>query len=767
MDTKRGKAIIGLAMAAVMVVALMAMVPTAVGKPVTDNQTITSYGQSFIVNYDNVTIWLDGEASSVVVGQDIVFKDKNGNLVGTVTLTGVEGTDTEGEVVYSDDTGRLETEGLVTGPYNATATATGAIETRVNIGTVRAELDLRDKGDTKSISSVTKGSSFRVKFIHSLDSNDGVSLKVSGPAVYKQNPADGKVFEKINVSMITGDNAIINTTGWSLGTYTIYIKTNEKYARGLAVSSNEKTLKVIPGKIDISAEKTTVGKGEKVKITVTGVADDTIKVTAEDGVFPVGEYDNNVTAPANNFTHFIDADGERTYVVKFTDTGSKKVKVEVTAGNQQGKDADVTITVRERTVTFDIPSSAVVGETVTIKGVISSGSTVDILIEDGRYGAWDNEPVDENKEFEVEWDTKKANCTDDTYTIDVYIDCGENAETDTGVDKILKEYEEDGKTTIKLVKPGLTAEQVRNVVAEGDNYEIKGTATGVDDVDYILIGPKGYRGGGYAATTGLIIDSASVTDNEFHEDDIEMTEGLDTGIWIAMILAPGRDGKYGRSSVEAGELKNKLKTNELAGSMAGKDQDQVVAMIKDCTIDATGSDDLLQTFTFKVESPYVRLNPVATVGVGEPLNISGVTNREPDTTITISTFAGPMDLPVAIVDVEWPTADEGVFNATIDTTDAVPGTYTLEADDGDGHTDTVTVEITAAAPTTPTPTPTPTATPTATATATIPPTTTPTATPTATATPAPTPTPPAPGFEGVFAIAGLLTIAYLVLRRRK
>ena len=42
-----------------------------------------------------------------------------------------------------------------------------------------------------------------------------------------------------------------------------------------------------------------------------------------------------------------------------------------------------------------------------------------------------------------------------------------------------------------------------------------------------------------------------------------------------------------------------------------------------------------------------------------------------------------------------------------------------------------------------------------------PPTPTPTATPTAT----PTPTPP--GFEAIFAIAGLLAIAYLVLRRRK
>ena len=50
-------------------------------------------------------------------------------------------------------------------------------------------------------------------------------------------------------------------------------------------------------------------------------------------------------------------------------------------------------------------------------------------------------------------------------------------------------------------------------------------------------------------------------------------------------------------------------------------------------------------------------------------------------------------------EVEWPTPDEGVFSATIDTSDAVPGTYILEADDGDGHTDTVTVEIKAAIPT--------------------------------------------------------------------
>jgi len=64
-------------------------------------------------------------------------------------------------------------------------------------------------------------------------------------------------------------------------------------------------------------------------------------------------------------------------------------------------------------------------------------------------------------------------------------------------------------------------------------------------------------------------------------------------------------------------------------------------------------------------------------------------------------------------------------------------------------------------PPTPTPTPTPTPKPT------VMPTPTPTPTPTATPTPTPTPTPEEPGFEAIFAIAGLLTIAYVVLRRKK
>ncbi|MCU4140349.1 MAG: hypothetical protein MW690_000280 [Methanophagales archaeon] len=44
------------------------------------------------------------------------------------------------------------------------------------------------------------------------------------------------------------------------------------------------------------------------------------------------------------------------------------------------------------------------------------------------------------------------------------------------------------------------------------------------------------------------------------------------------------------------------------------------------------------TFTFKVESAYVRVESSGDCKVGEPLNVSGTTNREPGTIITVSTF---------------------------------------------------------------------------------------------------------------------------------
>ncbi|MCK4332224.1 MAG: PGF-CTERM sorting domain-containing protein [Thermoplasmatales archaeon] len=141
-------------------------------------------------------------------------------------------------------------------------------------------------------------------------------------------------------------------------------------------------------------------------------------------------------------------------------------------------------------------------------------------------------------------------------------------------------------------------------------------------------------------------------------------------------------------------------------------------------------------------TPYIMINPVSSVVVGEELNLGGITNLADGTPIVI-TLKGPVEIPPKTVYV-----GKGAFKAMLDTTGATPGTYTVKADDEDGHTDEAIMDILKAVAPTPTPTPmppevtpTPTPIPTATPTPMQPPTPIPTSLPIATPIPTPTSTP--------------------------
>ena len=767
--SKRGKAIIGIAGAAVMVASLMAMVPTVSARTATG--AIESGDTLFIgehgLHFDTAFVPANEKCKLKLIEDTTVVKtisianssnflvpstkeggyrvyDKNENWKGNVTIE-------EPEI-----TGNIFLKGTVDSIVGE------SIPVEQNI-TIRA---MPNFGGLLKDAKTGNWGKIEIKLIDP----DGV-----------------ETVDKINASALE-INIDKKTKDWDTGTYKVKIVSDKDTCNEVDVKSPEYEFTVRSEELSIEAVKDEVGKGEDIILKVSGSPKHTYYLAIENVVkgkepeiqdtsdikqLGTGEGEagsktaawiktgSDGVADIKIATTGVD---ERTYTIHVYNDPKNKTKVSFAEGvypkpvdiKYSEDDDDVDVKVVEAKVTFDMPKSAIIGEKVTIKGAISAGDKVDILIDDGAVAYYDNEPVDEDKEFEVDW--KTDGLTKGSYTVDVYIDC---AVTKTqGYTEIKKQkIDEDGSTTIRLVEPGLTAKQPRNAVAEDDDYEIEGTATGVDDVDIVLIGPDGYPPGdpGLDVANGLYITSTSVTDDEFDEDIKMGGVGFDTGLWIAVVISPGRDGKYGDLGLEAGDLKS----IDTEAYFAGKNRDQIKAILMDHTIDVAGSDDMLESFTFKVESAYVRLNPIASVGVGEPLEISGVTNREPETMITISTFAGPVDLPAEVVEVEWPTADEGVFNATIDTTDAVPGTYTIEADDGDGNTDTATVEIVAAVPT-PTPVVSPTPTPV------VSPTPTPvTPTPTPTPVETPTPTPKPPGFEAVFAIACLLAIAYLVLRKRR
>jgi len=375
-------------------------------------------------------------------------------------------------------------------------------------------------------------------------------------------------------------------------------------------------------------------------------------------------------------------------------------------------------------VTFDMPASVVLGENIEVRGTANAGDYIDIAIED--YIVKQSIPIAEDGTFEEDLPTPDTRGTgaQGSIRVEAFIRSVDELPLSGDVSGI----EEDGSISILLTSRGLTAEISVPIVAKEDSFYVEGTAEGSDFVDILTIAPKG--GGGKGIDPTSVTDVPGITHDSFAVSDIDYTfskkldvdDDADTGKYIIVVLSPGCDGRY-----------NGLNDDELLGSgfettygaistLRSKTQEQIMSILEDATIDEAGSDDLMWVGDIKVETPFVRLDPIADVGIGEPLVITGTTNREKGYPIVI-TVEGPLELTPATVKVE-----DGTFNATIDTTDAEVGTYTVKADDGDGHTDDATVEILETAP---------------------------------------APTPKEQAFEAIFAIAGLLAVAYFVLKRRK
>ncbi|MGB2727737.1 MAG: PGF-CTERM sorting domain-containing protein [Halobacteriota archaeon] len=750
MKTKtKGKAITGIAMAMIIgAVILAAAVPTA---------SATSNGTNF--NY------IDGDdTETVLVGQNVQFDaDWTGGTENVTVQKFVDGFWYAYRGPWTDGTAYS-----VNWDPELTLFAVDVTPTiNTSISVQDPNLPLKLKVETKEVSTVTLKTNLTIDTGGiNLFGDDRVDLEIIGPDG-KITEKNGQVFSNITVTDLKKfgvvDTTDIETEGWKVGDYTFQIKTKSEYACGLSASSAVKSLTIQKGEVAISAEKTTVTELETIKLTVTGVSGDEITINATPGsphvLFQGGVEDTPAGVAGDNFSHTIDADGKRTYAVKFDDTGSYTIKVNVTAGAGEDTSDTVDISVAEKAVTFDVPTTVIIGEKLTIKGTATSGERVTIAVEDTIYTILERLVIDENGEFSKEIDT-----TDDcgslfavpgSVRLKAYIVDPDAAAIGDAKD-VPDDWTDDGTAVLLMTRGGLTVELSTTNVAQEDDFTISGVAKGSRNIDILIVAPKGSSGskiepGAAVLANNIYYVSTSVSEiDDTYSKKVTVGANVDTGSYLVVVLSKGSDNKYGLDADELG-----IDTGEaLEGyNFAAKTQEQVLAILEDALWGAAGSDDLYDVKYVKVAAAVVTLDPVASVGIGEPLVVSGTTNRKEGFSIVV-TCKGPMELTPQTVTVE-----NGKFNATFDTADATVGTYTVKADDGDGHTDDATAEILTAVPPTPTPV--------------VEVTATPEVTPTipvaeATPTPEPTPTPtPTPGFEAVFAIAGLLAVAYLVQRKRR
>jgi len=461
------------------------------------------------------------------------------------------------------------------------------------------------------------------------------------------------------------------------------------------------------GAIRIEADTTSTVELQTVKLTVTGVAGDEIKVEGENVIFKRGADDTpteiNVTAKAPWFKDTIDKDGNRTYAVEFNDTGIYMIRVDVTgpaiidgiSNPRIGDYETVEITVSEKSVAFDVPPIAIIGDKITIRGTANSGTYISVFVDDNLYSQMCNLVI-EDGEF-----SKEVRTTDigmrifDIAELKAYIDCNKRP----GEDRPSRSP--DGATKVFMVLPWLTASLSTDSVDQEGDFIVYGSAPGSTEVVILCVPPRGGVGKSLLDKDmkGLSHKKASVSTTDYtYSKKMTVQEDADSGVYYIIVLSAGRDGYWGMTGAHQLDeaFEKKYGITDLAGpAIATKSQDDVVAIFEDLT-QSPGSDDLMQILALNVSDiakETLILNPIADVVVDDPLVVTGETSRKDGSIIWITVKRQYQEIvPQAAI------ATDNSFSATFDTTGAQPGTYTVNANDGYGYTTATSVNIIAEAP---------------------------------------------------------------------
>nr|QNO56388.1 hypothetical protein JCABFCCD_00029 [Methanosarcinales archaeon ANME-1 ERB7] len=689
MQTKRkGKAIIS-AMAAIMIVSVFAAMIGSVGAH--------SVGGEYNI------IEMNPFPQKVLTGEDLDFSE--GWRPEIVTVSRVSGGVVEWSIT-ADANNQLkvseeETQWTKSGAFFVNYLNPTTYDAQLSVSEPIMPLEL--KVGTRKVSSIAVGTKLTIDTAGmNLFPEDRVDFVIIGPyGQIKYDEINDQQFTNISVAQLTsyyGDNNL-ETTGWSLGDYSFQVKTRSDMACGLEAVSAIKELKIEIGEIEIEADMTSTVELDTVKLIVTGVADDEINVAAsplsDDVIFKAG-IDDTPMAATNWFADTIDADGIRLYAVEFTDTGSYTIKVMVTGPAEIGGipnprvgDFDtVDITVYEKEVVFDLPSTVVIGDRITIKGTSTSGTYVSVYVDDILYKKLENIVLVDGEFRQEVMTTDIGMNVPGIVKLEAWIDCY------TRAGEWRPTRSPDGTTNVLMLAPWLTAGLSTDSVDQEDDFVVYGTAPGSTDVTLLYVPPRG--GGGKSLLdkwmTGLSPRRASVstTDNTYSKK-MTVQEDADSGVYYIIVLSSGMDGYWGMTGMHQLDVafENKYGITDLSGpSIATKTQDQVVAILEDLT-QTPGSDDLMRILTISVGNiDSLTLNPITDVVVGNPLVVNGETSRKDGSIIWIT-----VKKPYYEIVPQAAIATDKTFSATFDTTGAPSGTYTVNANDGCGYTTATSVNI--------------------------------------------------------------------------
>jgi len=569
---------------------------------------------------------------------------------------------------------------LVKGPYRVIGETRN---TTIYFDRPKLDVEIRDEEGEREISKVLQGSNITFKAVTNLNTIDQSSSNISYKLV---TPDDVSAWYE-DIALANGTDVTKITVRLDPGEYKLSIKADSKTNNGLEAEGPSVSFTVEERSITIEADVKKQAANEDIIFdisTTDGFTNFSLNVTrgADTNVEFVELKFVGDTIDSESIGHSIsektDEDGNYKAIARFTELGV----YEITATDTDAPDANIkaseTVEIEDFLATVSVEKTEFyTGEHVNINGSANAGESITVEVVDGEE--IETDVSIEEEEFSCTWRT--GGSQPGSYEIGIWVLPFSNPD---------KGDPPDASVTVLLMQGGLSATLNTKVVALGDEFEIEGFASGRERVDILTIGPKGGSGDGLspassiASALGLMYSICSVLPEGDFKDEIRVDENADTGTYSIAVLSYGRDGVWGTSG--SNNLTGVL--SSYPGSLAVKTQEQILAILKDRTINAAGSDDLLSINTIKVENPKVRLDDIEDVMIGGSIVVSGYTNRKEDFGFII-TVEGPVELKPKLAFVE----KDGTFNVSFSTVSARTGEYTVTADDGKGYSDTKTVNV--------------------------------------------------------------------------
>ena len=188
-------------------------------------------------------------------------------------------------------------------------------------------------------------------------------------------------------------------------------------------------------------------------------------------------------------------------------------------------------------------------------------------------------------------------------------------------------------TSVALMQPFLTATSASSIVARGDKMVITGTATASNDLTYYVFGQNKFE------------SSIIPVDNDWSYSLQIDTDTYPAGQYFLVIQHPMYDAIYNIEAIDNVLYQNAtgkpapgrantfvlFNTNDLQGANAAEALGQA--------LDSQNIDDIYVKLTFIIAQPTLTMNPVSDVTQGSALKVSGTTNLNAGTIITVDVLS--------------------------------------------------------------------------------------------------------------------------------